>query len=70
MVDGAPALLQIGKEGVDPRDIALMQAQLAELRKHEPIQPVPVGVDGGVLPPLGGLPHPDRRGVAESGVRT
>ena len=70
MVDGALAFLQLGEEGVDPRDIALMQAQLAQLRKHQPIKPVPVGVDGRVLTPLSDLPHPDRRGVREPGIRT
>lgn len=43
------------KKGVDAGDVALLQPQFGELGEDEGVEPMPVGVCGGVLTPLSDL---------------
>ena len=70
MLDGAPSLFQPAEEGVDLGDVTLGEPQLAELGEHQTVQPVPIGVEGGVLVPRGDLRYPHRRGFVESRMRS
>src|SRR5438270_526982 len=70
VLDSAPSLLQSCEEGIDLSDVTLVQAQPAELGEDKTFEPVPIGVDGGVLTPLGDLPHPHGCGVPEPGLRS
>jgi len=70
VLDSAPSLLEPGEEGIDMGDVALVESQLAELAEDQAVEPVPVGIRGGVLPTFGDLHHPHGRGLTKSGMRS
>jgi len=68
VADGAAGSFQSGEEGVDTGDVALGQAQFAELGKDQLVEPVRVDVQSRIRALLCDLLQPHVGRIAEAGV--
>ena len=68
MLDGAAGAFESGEEGVDVGDVALGQAQFAELGEDQLVEPVRVDVAGRVRALLHDLLQPHVGRIAEARV--